>query len=796
MKKWIVRLLAGLSFLAVLIAIGAWLLVRGSLPELDGELVVKGLEAPASIQRDEEGIATITAENRRDLAFATGYAHAQDRFFQMDLIRRQSAGELSELFGAAAINADKRYRFHRFRARAQAILARQSPKDVALIEAYTEGVNEGLNGLAVKPFEYLLIGATPKPWSVEDTIVVVYSMYMQLNDDRARRDVRRGYAHSVLPPEVFAWMYPLGTRWDAPIMGEADVTGDYPDPDTYSVRELEKGGEQAPAGEEGRPPLNGSNNWAIGGALTANGGALVSNDMHLGHAVPNIWYQARLVTNDDAKRDVTGVTLPGAPFVIAGSNGRVAWGYTNSYGDWSDAVIIQPGATEGTYRTQDGDEAFVVHTEEIRVKDADPVSFEIRETRWGPVDPDVSFEGKAIAVSWIAHHPEAVNLNIMGLETAESLSDAMEQANTFGMPPQNFVGGDADGNIGWTIAGRIPVKGDFDPMVPADWSEADGWTGWREPDEYPRVVNPEHGRLWTANARVVDGEALEIIGDGGYDLAARAQQIRDGLFAKDRFTPEDMLAIQRDSRAVFLTPWRELLLDTLSDELVADDADLVEYRQLVEDWIPAAAPDSVGYRLVRAFRWEVRNRVFNGLATPIREALGEDANLLISNQFEGPLWSLVNDRPMHLLPADYASWDDLKLQALRSIIDIYDENYDGGLSERSWGEYNTARISHPVSQAVPMLSGWLDMPGEPLYGDANLPLAQGPAFGASERFSVTPGDEENGLMQMPTGQSGHPLSPFYRSGHEDWVNGTPSPFLPGERRHELTLVPYGLDASP
>ncbi|MEM9334067.1 MAG: penicillin acylase family protein [Pseudomonadota bacterium] len=796
MKKWFIRTLAGLILIAAVAAAGAWALLRASLPELDGELVVAGLEDSATIERDEQGIATITASNRRDLAFATGYAHAQDRFFQMDLIRRQAVGELSELFGAAAINADKRYRFHRFRDRARTILARQSARDVALIEAYTDGVNEGLNGLAAKPFEYFLTGTAPQPWQVEDTIVVVFSMYMQLNDDRARRDVRRGYAHSVLPPDVYAWMYPLGTQWDAPITGDAEVTGNYPGPDIFSIRELEKSGDPVPAGEAGRPPLNGSNNWAVSGALTANGGALVSNDMHLGHSVPNIWYQARLVATGDDSRDITGVTLPGAPFVVAGSNGTIAWGYTNSYGDWSDAVIVEPGASEGSYRTQDGDEAFAVYSEQIRVKDAEPVNYEIRETRWGPVDPDVSFNGKEIAVSWIAHHPEAVNLNIMGLETAESLGDALDQANTFGMPPQNFVGGDANGNIGWTIAGRIPVKGDFDPMVPADWSVADGWTGWRDPDEYPRVVNPESGRIWTANARVVDGEALKIIGDGGYDLAARAQQIRDGLFASDRFTPEDMLNIQRDSRAVFLSPWRDLLLETLDDELIDGDRNLIEYRQLVDNWIPAAAPDSVGYRLVRAFRWEVRKRVFDGLATPIREALGDDVNPLISNQFEGPLWLLVNERPMHLLPADYASWDALMIAALRSIIAVYDENYDGELADRSWGEYNTARISHPVSQAVPMLSRWLDMPSAPLYGDANLPLAQGPAFGASERFSVIPGDEQNGLMQMPTGQSGHPLSAFYQSGHEDWVNGTPSPFLPGERRHELTLRPHGLDASP
>ena len=787
MRRWILR--AGIAVVAVagVAALVIWFTLRASLPQLDGELSAPGLESRATIQRDDAGIPTITARTRSDLAYATGFAHAQDRFFQMDLIRRQAAGELSELFGDVALSTDKRYRFHRFRERARAVVAASPAAHVAVLEKYAAGVNAGLASLGARPFEYIVLGAEPEPWRAEDAVLVVYAMFMQLNDGRASKDVRRGYAHRVLPQPVFDWLYPQGSRWDAPIMGEERAPLPLPKADVFSVRDVL---EKAPAaGEAGKAYLNGSNNWVVGGALTGSGRALMSNDMHLGHNVPNIWYQARLIVTGEQQREVTGVSLPGTPLITAGSNGNIAWGYTNSYGDWADAVLLRPGAKQGTYRTPEGDQEFELQRQTIQVKDAEPVVYEIRETIWGPVDDALDYPDGDIAVSWIAHSPVAVNLNRLSLETAADVEEALGIAATMGIPPQNFVVGDAGGNIGWTIAGQIPVRNGLDAMVPSDWSTEEGWLGWLHPADYPRVVNPGTGRIWTANARVADAEALEIIGDGGYDLGARARQIRDSLFASDEFTPADMLALQYDDRAVFLSRWRDVILGVLTDDRIAGNAELTEYRNLVRDWIPRATPESVGYRLVRAFRLEVQSKVFHALTAPVRAANGGDVEPLLSNQFESVLWQLLSERPQHLLPGVYASWDELLLDAIDTNLAWFGEHYEGGLAERSWGEFNTASIRHPLSRALPVLSPWLDMPAEPLNGDADLPKAQGPAFGASERFSVSPGDEENGLMQMPTGQSGHPLSEFYRKGHDEWVHGRPSPFLPGPPRHELALLP-------
>jgi penicillin amidase len=782
MRRWLVRLLFGLVAALAVVVVLAWLTLRASLPPLDGELHMAELAASVRITRDAAGIATISAGNRADLAFATGFVHGQDRYFQMDLIRRDAAGELSAIIGAATLDADRSRRLHRFRSRAAAALTALSADERKLLDRYVAGVNAGLASLKAKPFEYYVLGVDPEPWLAADSMLVAYAMYLQLNDEFAARDVQRGLAAKILPAEVFAWMYQPGTEWDAPLEGDARAALPIPGADVYSLRGI--GLVSKPFLEFGALPVVGSNSWAVSGALTASGRSLVSNDMHLGLDVPNIYYRLRLVSTGVPAVDVSGVTLPGQPLLIAGSSDRVAWGFTNSYGDWSDAVILQPGVTPGTYQTTAGDQAFEIYDEIIEVKGGKSETQRVRETIWGPVLDGVAYPDGEIAVSWIAHHTSETNLRLLRLETAATVDEALDIANELTIPPQNFVVGDADGNIGWTIAGGIPIRDGYDALLPADWSGSAGWQGWLPAEQYPRIVNPASGRIWTANARVLDGDALRVIGDGGYDLGARALQIRDALFARDQFEPRDMLAIQLDDRALFLARWQALLVEVLGDA-----EEFAAYRQLVANWIPRAVPESVGYRLVRAFRLEVRQRAFDALMSPVREAYGEDVRLRISNQFEAPLWSLLTEQPMHLLPDGFDSWNEFLLDAVRANVRYFEENFDGPLADRSWGEFNTAAIQHPLSRALPSLSRWLDMPATQLSGDDNLPRAQGPGFGASERFSVYPGDAASSLMHMPGGQSGHPLSDFYRAGHGAWLEGRATPLLPGAAQYELILQP-------
>ena len=238
MKRWVMRLVGAMVVAVTFVFLLSWLTLRASLPDLDGDFVLDGLDASATIERDADGIPTITATTREDLAFATGFAHGQDRFFQMDLIRRQSAGELSEIFGDGTVANDKRSRWHRFRSRAREITAELPASELRLFERYSDGVNAGLASLGAKPFEYFLLRVDPGPWLPEDSMLVTYTMYMRLNDERAIRDVQRGLARRILTQDVYAWMYPQGTSWDAPLMGDARASLPVPSADMLSISEV------------------------------------------------------------------------------------------------------------------------------------------------------------------------------------------------------------------------------------------------------------------------------------------------------------------------------------------------------------------------------------------------------------------------------------------------------------------------------------------------------------------------------------------------------------------------------
>ncbi|MFA7322674.1 MAG: penicillin acylase family protein, partial [Dokdonella sp.] len=273
---------------------------------------------------------------------------------------------------------------------------------------------------------------------------------------------------------------------------------------------------------------------------------------------------------------------------------------------------------------------------------------------------------------------------------------------------------------------------------------------------------------------------------GGYELGARQKQIRDGLRAREHFTAADMLDIQLDHRALFLDPWRKRLLALLDKGVAGTGRDAM--RKALDDWDGHASINSVSYRIVRAWRNEVRDTVLDAFAGAVRGKYA-DFRLPKLSQAEHAVWSLLELKPAHLLPPDYASWEELQLACLDRVAANL-QKQAGGIAARTWGERNTARIAHPLSRALPgFVARWLDMPADALAGDSNMPRVQSPDFGASERFAVAPGDEEHGYFELPGGQSGHPLSPFYGAGHRDWVEGKPTPFLPGPAIHQLRLEP-------
>jgi penicillin amidase len=820
--RWTLWAVATLLVIAVAGVAGLRVQLGRSLPQLDGERRLPGLTAPVSVARDELGVPAITGASREDVARALGFVHAQDRFFQMDLARRRAAGELSALIGAATVTLDTKTRALGLRHHARRAVEQASPQERAVIEAYTSGVNAGLTALGAAPPEYLALRASPEAWRPEDCALVVASMFLQLQDAFAVRETRLGLVHEVLPPTLAEFLTSTAGSWETPLVGSAEAVPPIPGPEVLDLRGLPKAAmrplDPRPAGPEtdatkvetagGRlaaaflgPRMEasgtwdsderpGSNNWAVSGAHTRDGAALLANDMHLGLSVPNTWYRTSLAWGTALEWRVAGVTLPGVPSLVVGSNGHVAWGFTNTTADWSDIVLLEIDPRDPTrYRTPGGWTAFTTRDEQVVVAGGSAQTVQVRETIWGPViDPDA--RGRSRAVAWVPLRDGGLNYALTGLETARTLEEALAVGTQAGVPAQNLVVATRDGRIAWSIAGRIPRRVGFDGRTPVSWADGSrGWDGWLTPAEYPRVVDPPAGRLVTANNRLVAGADLARLGDGGYDPGARARQIADGLARVERATPADMLAIQLDDRALFLDRWRTLLLEILAEpaEPQAGNAGgRDELRRVVEQtWTGRASVDSAGYRLVREFRQHVAELVLSPLFADVRKA--DPAYPVTGGRLgEGPLWALVSARPAHLLATEFSTWQELLLAAAdRAMAGA--RQASGGLAAHTWGRFNASRIQHPLSRAVPQLARWLDAPRPELSGDSHMPRVQTPDFGASERFAVSPGREGDGYFHMPGGQSGHPLSPHYLDGHRAWIEGRPTPFVPGTPLHTLTL---------
>lgn len=780
------RGLLAMVVLAVLVSGGAaWYMLWQSRATLDGT-VGAAVSAPVTLTRDALGTVTVEGKNRRDVAWGLGFVHAQERFFQMDLQRRIAAGELAELVGAAAIDTDLDHRRHRLRDVATRALTQLPANQRDLLDAYRDGVNAGLGRLRVRPWEYLLLNERPAAWRSEDSLLTVAAMYLDLEaDGNNARERAIAQMHDVLPASLVELLLAADGRWEAPLQGDASAPPYLP---TATEFELDSPAVGSSVAESARP---GSNSFAVAGSLTGTGAAIVAGDMHLALRVPDIWFRARLrypdTTAPNGMRDLNGVTLPGTPALVAGSNGRIAWAFTNSYGDWADWIRVpRDAANPKRYRTADGWADIDEHVETIRVHGAAPRSLTVSDTRWGPLlAKDV--DGAPMALAWIGQWPRAYNMALMELEQANDVDAALAIAPRAGIPPQNMIVGDSAGHIAWTLIGNsVPVRQRIDPLLPADWSTADtGWTDFLGPADYPRIVDPANGRLWTANNRVVSGHALAILGDGGHDLGARAQQIADDLEQRPSFTPGDMLAIQLDDRAVFLTRWQQLLQSTLAR---TDDPALIQLRELTSRWQGHAAIDGVDYRLVRSFRLAVREAVLAPFINLVQQH-HPDFAFPSGTDGEAAVWAMIQQRPANLLDPRYADWPDLlRTAAARVATDLGKQ--PGGMPSRSWGEANVAAIRHPLSRALPALfSRWLDMPAQPLPGDTNMPRVQAPSFGASERFGIMPGHEAESYLEMPGGQSDHPLSPYYGAGHRDWVAGRATPLLPGPAQHTLILQP-------
>ncbi len=814
-------LLALVALVALLVAVGLWELHR-SVPQLDGQAHVPGLQGPVTLSRDGLGTAVVKGANRLDVARGLGFVHAQERFFEMDLARRSAAGELSELFGSVALERDKKRRLHRMRAMLTDRFAQMDQKDHALLLAYAEGVNAGLTQLDAKPWQYMMLRAEPKAWSPVDSLLVIGEMYWMLQgnglDDALERAQWNG-PDCTAPYAMARWMRPEGGAWDSALDGTILRHTPMPGPEVFDLREKApiRFGKplQDPDVAWGRAvglfdgnhddphqPAIGSNNWAVDAAHSVSGDAMLANDMHLSLSVPSIWFRAQFEIGAGAIR-AEGVTLPGVPALVVGSNGHVAWGFTNSYGAWFEWV--KPGGT--TTRID----------ETIHVKGAPDVALPVTVFDGMPVIED---HGR-YALNWVADQGGAYDLKLDDLLTAADVDTALRVAASSGIPEQNFLVADQHGRIAWTIAGprfvettgiqsfaTYDLPQDDDQSIRPTRQRAIQAASGAASGDAPLLADPVGGVLWTANARAyrpthpVAGtgyappaiptpppplfashvELGTAIGDGGYDLGARARQIHQRLLATPKFDEKSLGAIHFDDEAIFMKPW--------AARMAAVSASRPEVMALLNTWNGRADADQSAYRLIRETRGRTLDALWEAWSTPLVEAGRCPKRAYVwHSRFEYPVEDALDQKPAHLLPRGFATWDAFLLAQVDATADDMTRHGARPLSEATWGERNSSHIAHPLARALPVLSRWLDMPSVQQSGDGNMPHVAAPSFGQSERLVVAPGHEERATLSMPGGQSGHPMSPYYGAGHADWVAGRATPLLAGAAQHVLTLTP-------
>lgn len=803
MINWFKWLVLSVLTLLLIVALGLYLSLRLSLPALDGNSATYHVNAPTELSRDGLGHAVINADDIFDAAYALGFAHAQDRFFQMDLQRRAASGSLSQWVGDVALDIDKKARFHQFEKRAKAVFDYLPSKQQELLVRYAHGVNDALSEYTLPPFEYLAAGVDIKQWQPTDSILVIYSMYLDLQGTQVELDLAREALLTTFGNDIYGFITQPSNYQAAldaseiPLL-EAEIP-QYP----ASLRAVinEQGSERDQHSEQGTgentdlnteqdaspPSANhikynntaiaraqymgtelpdiGSNNWAVTGSHTATGAGLLANDMHLGLRVPIIWYRAQLNYQESgSKVQVTGVSLPGIPGIVVGTNGHIAWGFTNANLDNVDWIELDNTTPTNTV------------TERIPLPDGEhEFTFEVSE--YGPVR---ELNGKRYALNWVAHHPFAANLGIINFGTIKDVQKAITIGKRIAIPTQNLVIVDETGNAAWLPGGAVldRKKASFTAIKQQDATMPERAT------KLPMLLNPEMGRIWTANARVISAEDFKVWGDGGYALGARGQQIRDRLFEKDTFSETDFYAIQLDNHARFLIPWQHLLYGLLNMQDIEFKPDLA----YLNAWKECACEDSVGYTLVKHFRREVIQTLFGGLLSNLDQQGVNSRSLL--RGIEPATWQLIHSQPDSWLPAGTESFDELLVDAYRrakhKLLDKYSP-VEADMEALAWGKVNALSVEHPFASQIPLIGSMLNMQQVEGFGDTYMPAVQAPSFGASERFFVSPGHLEDAILTLPGGQSGHPLSEFFTAGFNDYATHAATPLLPSEPIHSRTF---------
>ena len=775
---------------------------RKNLPTRRGTVHLPGLDKDVQVRWDPYAIPYITAENEADLFFAQGYLHAQDRLWQMDLNRRFFSGRLAELLGDRPLprgdftrhlrsgtmtGVDHFIRLLGIRHTATLSLPLLSERSARAVEAYCTGVNAYMDRPRRRlPVEFRLLRHQPAPWEPADCLVLAKGFALMLSSAMVTRLTFLAL-HGRLEndPDKLRTLMPRYPSWGA------TTTRALGDHGPALLRFVNGSFAENPLTPRGQ----GSNGWAVDAGHSDEGHALLCNDIHLRMTVPGIWYLNHLRTVTDAGAtqpfEASGLSLPGSPFVYVGHNRDMAWGFVAALCDDGDLYReqVHPEQPE-LYRTPDGWAGFERRPETIAVRGGRPVETEIRHTRHGPVlsdilspqpnDPGVP-NREVLSFQWIAHTPGNEVGLLDGVNRARDWSEFLSGMAHHVTPSLNCIYADTRGNIGYALAGRVPLRRRQEPSwLPLEgWNADHDWTGTIPFDEMPRLYNPPEGIVASANNRMADRGYPYYLSDL-LEPPYRIERIRHLLTRETRMNMEDMARIQLDTRSV----QAERLLDALRPEfleIAREEPSLRACVELLEEWDYDCHARSAGAALFHVLYHRLMRNIWE-------RDLGEELYLSyteILNQAVAPLDDILTD------PGSVWFRDTPRKAVLAaSLREAQAEltNQQGPVPRNwSWGRLHTLTLAHGLGNRKP-LAPFFSLAPFPADGDGvtvrnsyyrhSRPYDQ--VVGVSMRMLVTLSDPIRSRFITVPGQAGNPASPHYRDQVEAWRTGRTIPFTESE----------------
>ena len=710
------------------------------LPQVSGSITAP-VSAEITISRDGLGVPHIHAANLDDALFAQGYVTASERLWQMDSLRRLAAGDLSEVIGPQALPLDREARRLRLRRIAEQAYVSLSPGDRAAFAAYARGVNYFITRHHGNyEFEFPLLAYDPLPWSVVDTILIGLHMYRTLSTSW-EDELRKSSMLAVGNPAKVQLLWPMRS-----------------------------GGEISP----GADFLPGSNAWAVSGAHTASGKPLLASDMHLEWSIPSIWFMAHL---EIPGMNVSGVTLPGMPGVIVGHNDRIAWGTTNLGFDVQDLYIEKINPQTGRYLFRGQMEQARREVGLIRVKGQPAEQYESWVTRHGPIL--VSDEKQQLALKWIAAQPGMFAFPFIDIDRARNWSDFTGALGLYPGPAQNFIYADVDGNIGYHVAGKLPIRPNYFGDLPVDGSSGDyEWDGYIPFDQLPNSYNPPSGYIVTANQNPFPVDYPYHV-NGIVPPEFRSRQILDMLRATPKLKPEDSLRIQKDVYSSFAHFFARQLVHAVDRRKAANPA-FTGPIALLRKWDGQMDKDHAEPLIVTLAYQYFRKFVAESAAPgkgPVYETL----------MSIGVLRNLLVSRPSGW----FENWDLTLERALSDGLDEGRRMQGDAVSKWHYGLYLEVQINHPVGHNLPVVGKYFDIGPEPMSGSSTSVKQTSKRLGPSMRFDGDLSNWDNSLLNVTIGQSGHILSSHYKDEWKAYYNGRsfPMQFNKVEVKDTLRIEP-------